>query len=241
MIACGLSDLSLRQLIINMQLSLLTTETITQTLPSRHALDFYESPSWFGTELLRHIDIRGTILEPCVGSSAIPSVLALSPHISQIITNDIDPDKSANYHYDATLISAWSRLPLCDWIVTNPPYGDKAAPVVKNAFEHAKTGVAMFLLAGFLECCEDRAEFLKENPPTHLICLPRFCFRKDKLGKRWASDNQAINCFVWDKRVKPGCTKIIVRSASDIPGFYKNPDKAISWEEVEEIVNKIKF
>ncbi|MBD2566060.1 MULTISPECIES: hypothetical protein [Nostoc] len=36
----------------------------------RHPLNFYESPSWFTTELLRHVPLSGVIGEPCVGHGA---------------------------------------------------------------------------------------------------------------------------------------------------------------------------
>jgi hypothetical protein len=67
--------------------------------------------------------------------------------------------------------------------------------------------------------------------------VPRFCFRKDKKGKRWATDNITISCFVWDKRTTQ--QRIIIRPANRIAGFYKTPDKAISPESALTIVNAI--
>ncbi|QFS50617.1 hypothetical protein [Nostoc sphaeroides] len=67
--------------------------------------------------------------------------------------------------------------------------------------------------------------------------MPRFCFRKDKKGKRWATDNITISCLVWDKRATG--QQIIIRPKSAIAGFYKNPEQAISQERAEEIVRAI--
>jgi hypothetical protein len=50
------------------------TSASTETV-SRHPLNFYESPSWFTTELLRHVRLSGVIGEPCVGHGAIASLL----------------------------------------------------------------------------------------------------------------------------------------------------------------------
>ncbi|WP_341531817.1 hypothetical protein WKK05_38075 (plasmid) [Nostoc sp. UHCC 0302] len=211
----------------------------------RHLLNFYESPSWFTTELLRHVPLSGVIGEPCVGHGAMPaagayaiaSLLRVWPHTTNIWTNDIDPNKQANYHLDATLSESWDDFPACDWICTNPPYSEFASPIIKNAYQKARIGVAAFLLTSFLEPCDDRADFLQQHPPSLVIIMPRFCFRKDKRGTRWATDNITISCFVWDKRATE--QQIIIRPKSQILGFYKNPEQAITQERAEEIVRTI--
>ncbi len=212
------------------------TSASTETV-GRHPLNFYESPSWFTTELLRHVRLSGVIGEPCVGHGAIASLLRVWPDTGRIWTNDIDPNKEADYHYDATLSQSWDSFPECDWICTNPPYAELAAPITKNAYQKARVGVAAFLLTSFLEPCDDRAEFLQQHPPSLVLIMPRFCFRKDKKGKRWATDNITISCFVWDKRTKD--QRIIVRPANKIAGFYKNPDKVISQESAISVVRAI--
>lgn len=203
----------------------------------RHPLNFYESPSWFTTELLRHVKLSGVIGEPCVGHGAIASLLRVWPYTKQMWTNDIDPHKAADYHLDATLSESWAKFPDCDWICTNPPYSEFAAPIIKNAYHKARVGVAAFLLTSFLEPCDDRADFLQQHPPSLVLILPRFCFRKDKKGKRWATDNITISCFVWDKRTTE--QRIIIRPANQIVGFYKTPDKTISPQSALSIVSAI--
>lgn len=212
------------------------TEVNTQ-LVTRHPLNFYESPSWFTTELLRHAPLSGVIGEPCVGAGAIASLLQRWPHTRSLWTNDIDPHKPADYHLDATLSESWAKFPDCDWICTNPPYSEFAAPVIINAYQKARVGVAAFLLTSFLEPCGDRAQFLEKHPPSLVLVYPRYCFRKDKANKRWATDNITISCFVWDKRTTE--QRIITRPDYQIAGFYKNPDKAISVESAFEILGAI--
>lgn len=214
------------------QTSVSTAETV-----SRHPLNFYESPSWFTTELLRHVKLSGVIGEPCVGYGAIASLLRIWPNTDSLWTNDIDPNKEADYHLDATLSQSWDSFPECDWICTNPPYSDFAAPIIKNAYHKARVGVAAFLLTSFLEPCDDRADFLQQHPPSLVLIMPRYCFRKDKKGKRWATDNITISCFVWDKHTTQ--QRIIIRPANRITGFYKTPDKAISKDSVLSIVRAI--
>ncbi|WP_230968210.1 hypothetical protein [Nostoc sp. WHI] len=127
------------------QLTITPTQTVT-----RHPLNFYESPSWFTTELLRHVPLSGVIGEPCVGHQAIASLLQAWTYTEKIWTNDIDPNKQAHFHLDATLSQSWDSFPECDWICTNPPYSEFAAPIIKNAYQKARVGVAAFLLTSFL-------------------------------------------------------------------------------------------
>ncbi|WP_414546378.1 hypothetical protein [Nostoc sp. CCY0012] len=214
-----------------------TTLQLSTSSVGKHPLNFYESPSWFTTELLRHVKLSGVIGEPCVGHGAIASLLRVWPYIESIWTNDIDSDKPADYHYDATLPESWDELPACDWICTNPPYSVYASPIIKNAFKKARVGVVAFLLTSFLEPCDDRADFLEQHPPSLVLTLPRFCFRKDKTGSRWATDNITISCFVWDKRATS--QRLVIRSKSQIIGFYKNPERAISQQRAEGIVGAI--
>ncbi len=126
-----------------------------EQMVTKHPLNFYESPSWFTTELVRHVKLFGTIGEPCVGHRAIASLLQVWPYTLSIWTNDIDTKKPADYHLDAIDSKSWQIFPECDWICTNPPYSDSAAPIIKNAFQKARVGVAAFLLTSFLEPCDD--------------------------------------------------------------------------------------
>lgn len=224
-----------------MTATLLTPEqnaTVTSSeIINKHPFNFYESPSWFTTELLRHVKLSGIIGEPCVGMGAIASLLGAWPHTKSIWTNDIDPNKQADFHLDATDAQSWQLFPDCDWICTNPPYAQDAALIIKNAFHKARIGVAAFLLTSFLEPCDDRADFLEQHPPSLVLILPRYCFRKDKKGTRWATDNITISCFVWDKRATG--QSIIVRPKSKILGFYKNPEQAITTQQALNIVSAI--
>ena len=213
--------------------------------PKRHKLDYYQSPSWFATEMLRYVSIGGTVGEPCVGeeptasenAGGISSLLKACPQVKSVWTNDIDENKEADFHLDARLGKSWEQFPDCDWVCTNPPYGSSAAPIILNAYKKAKIGVAAFLLTSFLEPCDDRAEFLHSHSPSLILVLPRFCFRKNSYGTAWATDNATISCFVWDKTQTT--QKIVVRPKNDIIGFYKNPDTAISQQRALKIIDDI--
>lgn len=198
-------------------------EKIKPLESARHEFDFYETPAWLTLLGLKYIPFSGTIGEPCAGHGAIASIMELAGF--SIWRNDIDLAKPADYHSDATNAKHWETLPDADWIISNPPYGKLAAPIVQNAYNHARKGIAMVLRLNWLEVCDDRVDFLRQRPPTTIINVPRFCYARSAKGK-WATDQCPTNLYCWDKSNTSGLTKIISLSRSEIPLFYSNPDEA---------------
>lgn len=139
---------------------------------TRHKLDFYETPAWLTLLALTHIPFSGTIGEPCAGNGAIASIMKEAGF--SIWLNDIDTAKPADYHGDATRPDHWATLPQADWIFSNPPYSDLSAPIVQNAYQHARQGVVMVLRLNWFEVCADRVKFLQHHPPTLILNVPRF-------------------------------------------------------------------
>src|SRR5688572_7789216 len=119
---------------------------------TRRANDWYPTTAWATEDLLRHVDIRGAILEPCVGDRSIANVL--SERLGgTVYTNDIDRRWSAHEHADATDPKWWAEVlqaQAIDWVVTNPPF-NVAAEILPLAFKRARVGVAMLLRLTYLE------------------------------------------------------------------------------------------
>lgn len=113
-------------------------------------------------------------------------------------TNDIDPSKPTDTHYDASLSAYWDAPGEADWIVSNPPFS-AAALIVPLAVAHANLGVAMLLRLSFLEPVENRVAFLEQHPPTDFIVLPRISFTGD--GK---TDSVTCAWMIWDKHADDG-------------------------------------
>lgn len=203
---------------------------------NRHDFDFYKTPAWLTLLALKYIPFSGTIGEPCAGHGAIFSIMKSAGF--NIWTNDVDLAKPADYHSDATNVQHWESLPDADWITSNPPYGRLAAPIVQNAYHHARKGIAMVLRLNWFEVCDDRINFLKQYPPTTILNVPRFCYTKSAKGK-WATDQCPTNVYCWDKSNTSGLTKIISLSKSEIPLFYRNPDEAPAFELVEAEIARI--
>ena len=54
-----------------------------------------------------------------------------------------------------------------DWIITNPPFGDKTEQFVLRALDLAKVGVAMFVRLQWLESVGPLAKTIfRDHPPT---------------------------------------------------------------------------
>jgi hypothetical protein len=218
-----------------------SNSTITPDISGRHALDFYETPPWLTLLALANVPLSGTIGECCVGHGAIASIVQMAG--LKVWTNDIDPAKPADYHSNATLPESWEQLPPADWIVTNPPYADMSAPIVKNAYAHASRGIVMILRQNWIEGCDDRRAFLKAHPPTLAISVPRYCYRKGKPDKngvsRWATDQCPTWIYVWEKANRSGLTKILTLGADEIPLFHRTPESIPSVEAIEAEVQRI--
>jgi hypothetical protein len=214
-----------------------TTEKVERSKLSRHEFDFYETPAWLTLLALSHIPFSGMIGEPCAGHGAISSILKATGF--NVWLNDIDLVKPTDYHSDAAKSEHWATLPDADWIISNPPYGRLAAPIVQNAYHHARKGIAMVLRLNWLEVCDDRVDFLRQHPPTTILNVPRFCYRRSTKGK-WATDQCPTNLYCWDKSNNSGLTKIISLSKSEIPLFYSNPDEAPAPELVDAEIARIR-
>lgn len=168
-------------------------------MAKRRLWDFYPTPDWAMEALLEESRFRlpigssVTILEPCSGDHALTKVLRKHRPESMIYTNDLDTAKPAEFHFDVAQPESWVKLPIVDWVVTNPPF-DLAMKILKNALLHAKLGVAFLLRLSFLEPVAERAEFLHLQPPNGLQILPRISFTGD--GK---TDSVTAAWLVWDK------------------------------------------
>ena len=86
----------------------------------REGRDFYATPSWVTEALLRHVQFRGPVWEPCCGDGAMSSVMA--GHGYDVVSTDLVDRGFGTPGLD---FLACDTVPGgCRSIVTNPPYGD---------------------------------------------------------------------------------------------------------------------
>lgn len=165
----------------------------------RSAFDFYPTPAWATRSLLAHerdIWVPGTVvLECCSGRDDITTVLRRYGCL--VVTNDLDPAQPAQWHRDAAEPSYWrsdaSGESGVDWVVTNPPF-NVAFPILIQAYDAARRGVAFLLRKTFLEPTDERGMWLSKHPPSRMIGLPRHNFRGDG-----GSDSVSCDWYVWVK------------------------------------------
>lgn len=213
------------------------TQVVAGSAGERHPHDFYETPPWMVLAMLEHAGVSGTVGECCNGNGAISEIFEIAGFDTW--TSDIDRQKPADYHGDAADPKFWDSLPDTDWIITNPPYKKLSAPILINAYNKAKKGIVFILKMSWWELCQDRAEFLKQHPPTAFINLPRYCYRKGTATDKWATDEGPTVGYVWDKSIAHGLTQLICLTVDNLRLFHRNPDGIPPLEKIEAEVKDI--
>lgn len=124
--------------------------TVVASNFERQENDLYETEPWATRALLRHYPIKGlSVWEPAAGNHKIADVLAESG--ARVTTSDI-----VRYTRDHTMmmdfLTSGGIYPVCDAIITNPPFGKANRDAVKFAelaLERCKGMVALLLTAKF--------------------------------------------------------------------------------------------
>lgn len=191
---------------------------------ARRKLDQYFTPLFFTEVLHNHPIITDDqkLFEPCSGQGDIVQVLDLEGK-RLVVTNDIDGELPSDFHADA-------RKPECfdfirndpdpkSWvIVTNPPFRS-AFPILQNAVASGASKVALLVRLTFLEPTDERQAWLKQNPPSQIIIMPRWSFLNN--GK---TDSATYAWIVWE-REGTGTAKVSFYSRSDFPEQYAKKRK----------------
>lgn len=149
----------------------------------RRIRSFVPTLGWAAQVLLDEEMIQGEVLDCCSGDDFISSVISSAPLVTKVTTNDINPERNSNLHFNAAKKSSWEQLPRPHWVVTKPPFID-AGRIIPAAVDHAIYGVAALLRLSFLEPTYDRQDFLSRTPPSKLIILPRM-ETSDSITSAW--------------------------------------------------------
>jgi hypothetical protein len=162
------------------------------------SLDFFPTPPWAGRGLTKKvlpvIGIRqlGYVWEPACGEG----------HIAEVLREDTDTVVATDikdYGYEGCsvedFLKARSSGRSTQWIITNPPFGDKAIEFVKIALDLAQVGVAMFFRSQWVvEGIERYEAIFRDRPPT--VCA--FFVERVPLYKgRWDPDGTTATAYCW--------------------------------------------
>lgn len=207
-------------------------------MSSRHepgdGLDFFPTPPIATRALfehaLPHLQRRGhckwqKVWEPACGEGHMAEVLG--EYFPHVFASDIH-----NYGYSPHRLDFLSTKQqiATDWIITNPPFGDKAEQFTLRALQIAGTGVAIFARLQWLEG-EGRCDRLfKKHPPT-LIAF--FAERIPIWKGRWNPEGGTATAYIWLVWIKgaapqapfwipPGCCKALTHP-DDVERFTQHP------------------
>ena len=105
--------------------------------------DFFATPTWVTEALLRHVQLRGPIWEPCCGDGAMSTVLAAHGH--EVVSTDICDRGFGTPGVD--FLACRQVAAGCRAIVTNPPYGDSGSHAGQSRSPAAMLGFLRHALA----------------------------------------------------------------------------------------------
>lgn len=162
------------------------------------SLDFFPTPPWATRALIEHVlpkigaarDIcQRSVWEPACGEGHIAEVLA--EYFGSVIATDIH-----DYGYSSRLVDfLQSDDEICaDWIVTNPPFGDKTETFVLKALSRARYGVAMFVRLQWLETVGRYERIFRDRPPTQVAF---FVERVPLCKGRWNPEGDTATAYIW--------------------------------------------
>ena len=112
--------------------------------------------------------------------------------------------------------------PEADWIITNPPFGDRTLQFVFRGLELAHVGIAMFVRSQWaIEGIKRYERIFRDHPPT---CFAPFVERVPLCKARWDPDGSTATAYSWlvwvhgreqmpPFDIPPGCRKALTRSS----------------------------
>lgn len=179
--------------------------------------EYYETPDafidylgwWLAEE--RGFPGRGQVCaSPAHGAGRVQSrLLHTVPHHHhpRWVTNDLDPEWPADVHGDLRHQGAWDALLVeaqggepggLDYVIDNPPFS-AAFDCARLGLEYARTLLALHVRISFNEVTKDdpRGQWLQAHPPTQILFLPRFAFRRSPTSRLWTTDNVATCWMLW--------------------------------------------
>lgn len=174
------------------------------------SLDFFPTPPWATRALVEEVlipmfdalvvrDVPGkrqlehhTAWEPACGEGHMAEVLR--EYFGDVLATDV-----FDYGYGDETLDFLSGLETAgdrgrDFIITNPPFGDKSEGFVLRAIEQARVGVAMFVRLQWLETVGRFERIFRDNPPTRIVF---FAERVNLCKGRWEPEGGTATAYIW--------------------------------------------
>jgi hypothetical protein len=187
------------------------------------SLDYFPTPPWATRALFEHVlatsarraeNAQSCAWEPACGEGHIAEVLR--EYFGQVHATDIHDYRYGQHVIDFLNCEAQDDA---DWIITNPPFGDKSEAFVLRALYLARVGVAMFVRLQWLETNGRYERIFRDNPPTQISF---FAERVNLCKGRWDPEGSTATAYIWLVWIKgqsprpplwipPGCREALTR------------------------------
>ena len=136
------------------------------------------------------------VWEPACGEGHIAEVL--TEYFGEVSASDIFdygyPSPISCQPQVADFLTTGARPDAVDWIITNPPFGDKAEAFVLRAIDIANVGVAMFFRLQWIPTAGRYNRIFGPKPPT-LVAF--FSERVPLVKGRWDPTASTATDYVW--------------------------------------------
>jgi hypothetical protein len=179
----------------------------------RDSLDFYPTPPWATRALveraLPHVGVNfdGVVWEPACGEGHMSDTLA---EYVPVIASDIASYREGQMVQD--FLNPGMITPEADWIITNPPFGDRTLQFVFRGLDLAHVGIAMFVRSQWaIEGIERYERIFRPHPPT---CFAPFVERVPLCKARWGPGRQHGHGLLLARvGARPGADATLLHSA----------------------------
>jgi len=164
--------------------------------------DYFPTPPWATRALIEcvfsHLGMRAgfptplwkqTAWEPACGAGHMAEILA--EYFNGVTASD---KYSYGYGPKYDFLKIKSEIAVHDWIITNPPFGERTEQFVLRALPLARVGVAMFVRLQWLETIGRYQNIFRDHPPT-LISF--FSERVNLCKGRWEPDGSTATAYIW--------------------------------------------
>jgi len=164
-------------------------------LEPKESRDFLPTPPWATRALIEivlpHLGVKkiGAVWEPASGEGHMAEVL-------EEYTGVLATDKFADdYRYGSKFDFLGNDEAFeVEWIVTNPPFEERAEAFTLRALKLATVGVAMFLPLRWLETIGRYERLFRDRPPT-LISF--FAERVNLCKGEWKPNGSTATAYIW--------------------------------------------
>jgi hypothetical protein len=165
------------------------------------SLDYFPTPPWATRALIEKVLTKSGLQaslhaqsawEPACGEGHIAEVLR--EYFGSVDAGDIHDYGYGDEIGDFLGCAVPSDDLRADWIITNPPFGDKAEAFILHALEHARVGVAMFLRLQWLESVGRYERIFAKQPP---YIIAQFAERVPLHKGRWEPDGTTATAYLW--------------------------------------------